>query len=74
MTHDGSFYDMIWRLLMNRSERLIIVLGIIEKTTSALVIAATELERLEPSNKHLKDIKETIKTNLYFQDRIKDLL
>ena len=48
---------------MNRSERLIIVLGIIEKTTSALVIAATELERLEPSNKHLKDIKETIETS-----------
>ena len=58
---------------MNKSERLIVVLGIIERTTSALVIAATELERLEPSNKHLKDIKETIKTNLYFQNEFKDL-
>ena len=58
---------------MNKSERLIVVLGIIERTTSALVIATTELERLEPSNKHLKDIKETIKTNLYFQDRFKEL-
>ena len=58
---------------MNRSERLIVVLGIIEKTTSALVIAATELERLEPSNKHLENIKVVIKNNLYFQNEFGSL-
>ena len=58
---------------MTNEERLALFLDIVGKTTSSLIVAATELERLEPSNKHLEDIKGVIKKNLYFQNEFEGL-
>ena len=51
---------------MTENEELF--LDIIESTTSCLIIAASELERLEPLSKKLDYIKGIIKTNLKYQD------
>ena len=64
LTHDGSFYDE--EITMTENEELF--LEIIKSTTSCLIVAATELERLKPSSDKLDYIKSIIKSNLKYQD------